>query len=97
MKNLAISNIENKLIQYKNKPVLVDRDIAELYGVPDGYIFQIDKEMKNELVKNFDRFNSLKHSTVNPKVFTEKGLYMLATIIKSPLATQTTLQIIRKV
>lgn len=32
MKNLAISNIENKLIQYKNKPVLVDRDIAELYG-----------------------------------------------------------------
>ncbi len=110
MKNLAISSIENKLIQYKNNPVLVDRDIAELYGVttreinqavsnntdkfPDGYIFQIDKEMKNELVKNFDRFNSLKHSTVNPKVFTEKGLYMLATIIKSPLATQTTLQII---
>ncbi|MBS9782975.1 MAG: ORF6N domain-containing protein [Pasteurella sp.] len=110
MKQLQVINIESKLIQYQNKPVLVDRDIADLYGVttreinqavsnnldkfPDGYIFQIDKEMKNELVKNFDRFNSLKHSSVNPKVFTEKGLYMLATIIKSPLATQTTLQII---
>lgn len=110
MKNLAISNIENKLIQYKNNPVLVDRDIAELYGVetrdinkavknnpdkfPADYVITISKDDKNELVENFHRFSSLKHSTVNPKAFTEKGLYMLATIIKSPLATQTTLQII---
>ena len=49
---------------------------------------------KKELVENFHRFNKLKHSTVNPKVFTEKGLYMLATIIKSKVATQTTIKII---
>lgn len=42
----------------------------------------------------FHRFESLKHSTVNPKAFTEKGLYMLATILKSPVATQATLTII---
>jgi hypothetical protein len=36
----------------------------------------------------------LKHSTVNPKAFPEKGLYMLATILKSPQAVQATLAII---
>ena len=44
--------------------------------------------------KNFDRFSSLKHSPVEPKAFTEKGLYMLATILRSPRATATTFAII---
>lgn len=61
---------------------------------PHGYILELTTEDKNELVKKFDQFTNLKHSTVNPKVFTEKGLYMLATIIKSKVATQTSLQII---
>lgn len=104
------NTLENKLIKYNNSLVLVDKDVAELYEVetkeinkavknnpekfPDGYIIEITKEEKDELVKKFHRFEKLKHSTVNPKVFTEKGLYMLATIIKSKAATQTTLQII---
>ena len=50
--------------------------------------------MSAELVQNLHRFNSLKHSTVLPTAFTEKGLYMLATILKSPTATQTTLAIV---
>lgn len=110
MNIIKFDDLENKLIQYKNQLVLVDSDVAQLYGVetrevnqavlnnldkfPDGYIIELTKEDKNELVKNFDRFNKLKHSTVSPKVFTEKGLYMLATIIKSKVATQTTLKII---
>lgn len=110
MSIIKFDDLENKLIQYKNQLVLVDSDVAQLYGVetrevnqavlnnldkfPDGYIIELTKEDKNELVKNFDRFNKLKHSTVSPKVFTEKGLYMLATIIKSKVATQTTLTII---
>ena len=55
---------------------------------------ELDKYEKAELVKNFDRFNSLKHSTVSPTAFTEGGLYMLATILKSPRAIQTTIAII---
>ena len=39
-------------------------------------------EEKSELIKNFDRFEKLKHSSVLPKAFTEKDLYMLATIIE---------------
>lgn len=43
---------------------------------------ELSKPEKNELVENFPRFKKLKHSTVNPNAFTEKGLYMLATILK---------------
>ena len=46
------------------------------------------------LVKNFDRFNSLLHSFVAPTASTEKDLYMLATILKSPQTVNTTLAII---
>jgi hypothetical protein len=45
-------------------------------------------------VENFHRLNGLKHTTALPKAFTEKGLYMLATILKSKKATETTLAII---
>lgn len=107
---IKFDDLENKLIRYKDEYVLVDSDIAQLYGVetrdinkavknnpdkfPDSYIIELTKEDKNELVEKFHRFDRLKHSTVSPKVFTEKGLYMLATIIKSKVATQTTLKII---
>lgn len=82
--------LENRLIKYQDKYVLVDRDVAQLYAVetreinqavsnnpdkfPKEYIIELNDEEKAELVKNFDRFSKLKHSTVNPKVFTEKGL-----------------------
>lgn len=98
MEIIKFEELENKLIQYKNEYVLVDKDVAQLYGVetkdinkavsnnpdkfPKGYILELDEKEKIELVENFHRFNNLKHSTVNPKVFTEKGLYMLATTTK---------------
>ncbi|MBL0702643.1 MAG: ORF6N domain-containing protein [Sulfurospirillum sp.] len=107
---VKIENIEDLVLDIDDEKVLLDSDVAIVYGVttkeinqavrnnierfPQGYIFEIDKETKNELVKDFDRFNKLKHSSVLPKVFTEKGLYMLATIIKSKIAIQTTINII---
>ena len=62
---------------------------------PEGYIINLTKEeWQNQLVENFDQFKNLKHSYALPKAFTEKGLYMLATILKSPKATETTISII---
>ncbi len=102
--------IKDKIIKVKDKLVIIDRDVAEIYGVetreinqaiknnpekfPDRYIIELDKSIKNELIKNFDRFNSLKHSTASIKAFTEQGLYMLATILKGEIATKMTIQII---
>ena len=102
--------VEKKVLSIQGQQVLIDRDVAELYGVetkrvneamknnadkfPEGYIVELSSSEKRELVENFDRFDSLKHSSVPPTAFTEKGLYMLATILKSQKATQTTIAII---
>ena len=105
-----IEKVGNKIITLHNTQVIIDRDVAEIYGVPtrdinkavknnprkfpDGYIIELNTKEKSELVENFHRFEPLKHSTVAPKAFTEKGLYMLATILKSQVATDATIAII---
>lgn len=61
---------------------------------PAGYIMDLTADEKKQLVENFHRFNTLKHSTSLPNAFTEKGLYMLATILKTPRAIDATLAII---
>lgn len=110
MEIIKFEDLENRLIKYQDKYVLVDRDVAQLYGVttkevnqavsnnsekfPSGYIIELSDDEKTELVKNFDHLSTIKYSPHLPKVFTEKGLYMLATIIKSKVATQTTIKII---
>ena len=104
------SEVKELIIELRGEKVLIDRDVAKLYGVetkrineavknnrdkfPNGYMFSLQVSEKQYLVENFDRFSVLKHSTVEPKAFTEKGLYMLATILKSSRATNATFTII---
>ena len=107
---IKFEEVEKRVLTIQGQQVLIDRDVAELYGIeakyvnravknnpdkfPDGYVITLNDNECIELVQNLHRFNSLKHSTVMPTAFTEKGLYMLATILKSPTATQTTLAIV---
>jgi hypothetical protein len=109
VKIVNFNEVEERIITLRGKNVLLDNDVAYLYGVqtkevnqavknnperfPDGYIFELQNTEKQQLVKNFDRFNRLKHVS-SIKAFSEKGLYMLATILKSPRATQTTISIV---
>ena len=110
MQILETEVIESLILEINGQKLLLDKDVAMIYGVetkrineavknnpdrfPQDYIIEIDDSSKKELVENFDRFNRLKHSTAMPKAFTEKGLYMLATILKSAQAIQTTISII---
>ncbi len=107
---ISIEDVQDKIIVLRGEPVILDRDVAALYGVqtkeinqavknnpgkfPIGYVLPVEEEEMEELVKNFDRFNILKHSTITPKAFTERGMYMLATILKSRQAEVTTIAII---
>jgi hypothetical protein len=93
-----IENLKDLIVELRGESVLLDSDVSQIYGVetrdinkavtnnpdkfPAGYVVELSKPEKIELVENFHRFNKLKHSTVNPKAFPEKGLYMLATILK---------------
>ena len=110
MQITKFETLEGKLLELRGTVVLIDRDVAELFGIatkdvnkavknnpskfPEGYVLELTKDEKKELVEKFHRFNTLKHSSVTPKAFTEKGLYMLATILKSDIATEATIQII---
>ncbi len=60
---------------------------------PEGYIIKLTQEEKKEVIEKFDN-PKLKYSPTTPKAFTEKGLYMLATILKSKQAVETTFAII---
>jgi len=64
---------------------------------PEGYVLFLDEEESNSLRSKFSTLNDSsrgKHTKYQIKVFTEKGLYMLATILKSERATETTIAII---
>ena len=107
---VKFENLQDRIIKLRGQLVLLDADVAELYGVltrdvnkavannrekfPEGFVVEVTRQEKDELVENFHRFGRIKHSTVNPKAFPEKGLYMLATILKSPEAVRATLAII---
>lgn len=107
---VTTQDVEARMIMLRNQPVLIDADVAVLYGVdtrevnqavrnnprkfPYGYLFELDKYEKEEVIKNFDHLNNLKYSKVAPTAFTERGLYMLATILKGDRAISTTLAIV---
>ena len=104
-----IIEVENKIITLRDQQVILDSDVAELYGVqtkeinqavrnnpekfPQGYIFQLENQEFKELRSKFLTTKYQKTRQL-PKAFTEKGLYMLATILKSPQAVETTIAIV---
>jgi phage regulator Rha-like protein len=103
------SQVEEKILIIRGQKVILDSDVAELYGVetrdinksvknnpdkfPQGYIFEIDSKEFADLRWKFSTTNLAK-TRVLPKAFSEKGLYMLATILRSPRAVQTTIAIV---
>ena len=109
MKTNLLPQVEEKIITLRDQQVILDCDVAELYGVetkrineavnnnpekfPDGYILEVDNQEFSILRS---KFSTTKFSKTRqfPKAFTEKGLYMLATILKSPRAVQTTIAIV---
>lgn len=104
------SEIKQKLITVRGRLSLLDRDVAALYGVetrvinqavknnpekfPAGYVLELSLEELSHLRSKFLTANVSSKSRALPKVFTERGLYMLATILKGEQAVRTTLAII---
>ncbi len=104
-------DIESKILVIRSRQVMIDRDLAELYGVetkrlneqvrrnierfPKDFCFQLNNDETKELVAFCDRFASMKHSTVNPYAFTEQGIAMLSSVLRSPNAVEVNIQIMR--
>lgn len=110
MNLIHLQEVKDKIVRLRGENVIPGFAVAELYGVetreinqavknnpdkfPDGYVIELSREEKEEVIKIFDNPDNVRFSPAPVKAFTEKGLYMLATILKSPRATETTIAII---
>ena len=108
--NNSIKEIKEKIFTFRGIQVMIDKDLADVYGVktkalnqavkrnverfPERYRFQLSDNELDELVTKCDRLQILKHSSSNPYAFTEQGVSMLASVLKSDTAVQTSIKII---
>ncbi len=111
MNDFIMPAYETLIFQFRGVKVIVDTDLATLYGVPtkrlkeqvkrniarfpSDFMFELTKIEKDELVANCDRLASLKHSSINPLVFTEQGVSMLSSVLNSEKAIQINIEIMR--
>lgn len=81
--------------------VIIEDLILEIRGqrnqhrFPKDFMFELNTKETSELVANCDRFNNTKHSSVSPPAFTKHGALMLASILNSQAAIETSVQVIR--
>ena len=111
-KNLIpVERIEQAILLIRGQKVMLDADLAALYGVPTkalnqavkrnerrfppDFMFRLTKDEKKELVTNCDRFAKLKHSSTSPRAFTEHGAIMAASVLNTPRAIEVSVFIVR--
>ena len=103
--------IKNCIYTIRDQKVMIDRDLAELYGVktyrlneavkrnikrfPEDFMFKLTKEELNELIANCDNLENLKYSPTTPNAFTEQGVSMLSSVLNSERAIAINVEIIR--
>jgi hypothetical protein len=101
----------NKILVVRGQKVMIDKDLAELYGTttfrlneqvkrnikrfPADFMFQLTVKEKNEVIANCDNLQSLKFSAHLPFVFTEHGAVMLASVLNSQRAVEVNIRIVR--
>ena len=102
-------SVESRILTIRDVQVILDRDLAELYGVqtarlneqvkrnsrrfPEAFRFQLKQQETDELIANCDRFKTLKHSSFCPYAFTEQGVAMLSAVLHSDTAVDISIRI----
>ena len=105
------ATIARRILVIRGKRIMIDADLAELYGVqtkalnqavkrnvdrfPADFMFQLSAVEKQEVVTNCDHLRKLKYSPVLPLVFTEHGALMLGNVLKSSRAVEVSLLVVR--
>jgi hypothetical protein len=108
---IPVERIERNILSLRGEKVMLDADLAELYGVetkglnqavkrnasrfPKDFMLQLTRAEKKEVVTNCDHLARIRFSPHRPFAFTEHGVLMLANVLNSERATQTSVQIIR--
>jgi phage regulator Rha-like protein len=108
---ILMESIENLILRIRGINLLIDSDLAELYGVttkalnqavkrnrdrfPHDFVFQLNKKEKIGVVTNCDHLARLKYSPTLPYVFTEHGAIMAANVLKSDRAVKISVYVVR--
>jgi hypothetical protein len=108
---IPVERIERSIFLIRGQKVMLDADLAELYGVttkrlneqvkrnrgrfPADFMFQFAAKEKIEVVANCDHLSKLKFSPVLPNAFTEHGAIMVASVLNTPRAIQTSVLVVR--
>ncbi len=108
---IPVEIIENKILLIRGQKVILDADLASLYGTstkvlnqavkrnkarfPEDFMFQLTIKEKNEVVTNCDHLSRLKFSPTLPHVFTEHGAIMAASVLNSEKAVQVSVYVVR--
>jgi hypothetical protein len=108
---LQTRQFESLIFELRGFKVMIDTDLAALYETetkrlkeqvkrnkdrfPEDFMFQLTREEKEQLVANCDRLTNLRHSSVNPLAFTQQGVAMLSSILRSPKAVKINIEIMR--
>jgi hypothetical protein len=108
---VPVGRIDQSILLIRGEKVILDADLAELYGVgtkvlnqavkrnidrfPEEFMFRLNKSEKAEVVTNCDHLKQLKYSSVPPRAFTEHGAIMAATVLNSPRAVQVSVYVVR--
>lgn len=108
---IAVSVIERKIFFIRGHKVMLDHDLAQLYQVPTkalnqavkrnrerfpaGFMFRLTMLEMKQLVTICDQFQNLKHSYQLPLAFTEYGVAMLSSVLRSKRAVSINIQIIQ--
>ncbi len=108
-KSLSQYDIEKLIVSVRGEQVLIDQDIARIYGVttkrlnqqakrniarfPESFRFELTKEEVGEVVANCDHLQSLKFRPTLPYAFTEQGIGQLSTVVHSKIAIERSIMI----
>ena len=108
---LIQAEYQSLIFAIRGYKVMIDNDLAALYETetkvlkqqvrrnkdrfPKDFMFQLTIGEKNHLVTNCDRLSNLKHSSVLPMAFTEQGVAMLSSVLRSKKAIKINIEIMR--
>jgi hypothetical protein len=107
----GVRKIESRILLVRGEKILIDADLADLYGVstkrlneqvtrnrdrfPADFVFRLTSAEKEKVVANCDHLGNLKYSPTMPRAFTEHGAIMAAMVLKSDLAVQMSVFVVR--
>jgi hypothetical protein len=108
---IPTEKIDRAILIIRGHKVMLDSDLAAIYGVktgrlneqvkrnkdrfPNDFMFQLTNHEKQEVIANCDHIENLKFSRTNPYAFTEHGTIMLANVLSTPTAIETSVLIVR--